>query len=411
MRPFRVSAEAAARSRRDGSTRIFLTGGTGFLGSHLTAELLGRGYGLTLLVRPSAEGEPNERMRRLLDWHGVPEDHRGRLRLVTGNLLDPGLGMDGGERRRLSKEIDEIVHCGSKTSFAERKRRDVEKTNLDGLANLLDFAAAGRCGILQFVSTAYVAGRRRGICREEIEPGGEFNNAYEESKWRAELMARDRCREEGIRLNIFRPSIVCGDSRTGRSLIFNAVYHPVRAAAFLRDLYLKDIREKGGIRARTAGVRLSLDGSIHLPLRIEVEAGTGVDIVPVDHFTSAFMALRDETPDGGIFHIASGRHTPVADIVEFSRRIFRLTGVEAVESGTRPRDSRNPIEVLFDGLVDVYLPYMRDTRIFAGDNARPVLQKKGLLCPEFDYGLFSRCMSYAVEVGWGEKLFGGRAQS
>jgi nucleoside-diphosphate-sugar epimerase len=397
------------RIRRDRTTRIFLTGGTGFLGSHLAAEFLRKGCSLTLLVRPSSEGDPEKRVRRILDWHGVPEDLR-RVRVLSGNLHRPGFGMDSEEARNLSRDIDEIVHCGSETSFAQRKSRDVENTNVGGLANLLDFAVAGRCGILQLVSTAYVAGKRRGLCREEIEPGDEFHNAYEESKWRAELMARDRCRDEGIRLNIFRPSVVCGDSRTGRSLNFNAVYHPVRAAAFLRDLYLKDIRERGGNRARIAGVRLNPDGSIHLPLRIEVEAGTGVDIVPVDHFTDAFMAIRAVAPDGGIFHIASGRHTPVADIVDFSRRFFRLTGVKAVAIGSRPAESRNALEVLFDGLVDVYRPYMRDARVFAGDNARPVLEKCGVVCPEFDFGLFSRCMAYAIEAGWGTMLFNGKAR-
>jgi nucleoside-diphosphate-sugar epimerase len=358
-----------------------------------------------VLVRPSAGIPPEERIRKLLDWHGIDGEGRGRLRVVRGDLLDPGLGLATDLRFGPLADIEEIIHCASETSFAERKRGVVEAVNLDGLSNLLEFAASRRCGIFQLVSTAYVAGKRRGVCREELASVQEFHNAYEETKWKAERLAFGFCRDCGIRLNIFRPSVVCGDSTTGRSLVFNAVYHAVRAAVLLRDLYLKDIRMKGGRRASAAGVRIAEDGSVHLPLRIGVESGTGVDIIPVDHFVSAFMILRKESQGGGIFHIAAGRPTPVAAIVDFCRRFFRLTGVEALESGSFPADGRNPLETLFDEFVEAYRPYMNDPRIFARDRTGKILKRNGLEAPEFDFGLFSRCMGYAMKTEWGARTF------
>ncbi len=405
MRKYQASAEALGNGPPGGPVRIFLTGGSGFLGSHLAAELLRRGNEVTLLVRPSGGTNAGERIRNLMDWHAVDAESRGGLRIVSGDLLNPGLGIDAEARRRLAEEIDEVIHCASETSFAERKRAEVEEVNLRGLANLLEIVATGRCRLVQLVSTAYVAGRRRGLCREELPSSPEFHNVYEETKWKAERLACEKCREEGIRLNIFRPSVVCGDSKTGRSLLFNAVYHPVRAAVFLRDLYLKDIRERGGRRADSAGIRIGPGGSVHLPLRIAVEPGTGVDIVPIDHFVAAFMALRGHSPGWGIFHIAAGRPTPVADIVGFSRRFFNLTGVEAVENGAFPAARRNPIETLFDEFVEVYRPYMNDSRVFAGDNGRPILESEGIAPPVFDFDAFSRCMSYALKTGWGARLF------
>jgi hypothetical protein len=47
---------------------------------------------------------------------------------------------------------------------------------------------------------------------------------------------------------------------------------------------------------------------------------------------------------------------------------------------------------------------MRDARVFATDASGPFLEKHALVCPEFDFDLFSKCMAYAVESGWGSRL-------
>jgi len=340
-------------------------------------------------------------MERLLDWFGLPAADRARVRVVEGEIGRPGLGIDPATRGELLATIDEIIHCASSTSFAERRRAEVEAANLVGMSRVLDFAAAGRAAAFHHISTAYVAGKVTGRCPEQPVTGREFHNVYEETKCRAEHMALSACRDAGITLTIHRPSIVYGDSRTGRSLIFNAVYYPVRTAVFIRDLYRNDIRERGGRKAAQMGVRIEADGKTFLPLRVEVAERGGIDLIPVDHFTSAFMALRENAPGGGIFHIVSGRLTPIEDLVEYSRRLFDLAGIRVC----RATDSRNPLETLFDHCLEAYEPYMRDTRVFATGNARPILEARGLACPEFDYESFRRCMSYAVEVDWGTRLF------
>lgn len=111
------------------------------------------------------------------------------------------------------------------------------------------------------------------------------------------------------------------------------------------------------------------------------------------------------SPEGGVFHLVNERNTKIGDIVAFSRRLFRLTGVEAVESRRNGGSGRNILETLFDDLTDVYRPYMRDERVFAAEGARSILEVKGIACPAFDYAVFSRCMEYAVATEWGGKLF------
>ncbi len=383
---------------------VFLTGGTGFLGSHLAAAYLRAGRRVRLLARGGKGRAAAERVRALLDWHAVPPEVRAFLTVVKGDVLLPGLGIDPAVLGDVRREGCELVHCASHTSFAESRRAEVEAVNIGGLARVLEFAGGAGVSFFHHISTAYVAGRVAGACPEETGAPAGFHNVYEETKFRGEAMARDACRRAGIGLAIYRPSIVYGDSRTGRSLAFNAVYYPVRTAVFLRKTFERDLLERGGERARPLGVRFEDGGVVRLPLRIDVGGGAGLDLVPVDHFTAAFLALSAEARDGDIFHIVNGRAKPIADIVGYAQKLFRISGVQAC----RPEDfdgiPRNALEKLYEHYLEAYGPYMKDARIFGTERSGPILERAGLRCPEFDEAVFGRCMDYAFAAGWDPAL-------
>jgi nucleoside-diphosphate-sugar epimerase len=206
-----------------------------------------------------------------------------------------------------------------------------------------------------------------------------------------------------LRAVIYRPSIVYGHSQTGRSLLFNAVYHPVKAAVFLRDVYLEDIRTRGGQRTREVGVRLAPDGTLQLPLRIEAE-GPGIDLVPVDFLTDAFAAIHALPAPAGMFHIVSGRPTPVSDIAAFTSRLFGLNGLATASPAEMAAAPRTALEAAFDQMTDVYRPYMSNGWTFAAERTTPILSAAGLTCPEFTFEVFERCMSYAVATDWGRRI-------
>jgi thioester reductase-like protein len=90
-----------------------------------------------------------------------------------------------------------------------------------------------------------VAGKTTGVCEEALVEAEQFNNVYEEPKHQAEMRVSRLCEKEGIRVNIYRPSIVYGSSKTGRSLKFNGLYYLIKALLFLKDVYEKDIRKNG----------------------------------------------------------------------------------------------------------------------------------------------------------------------
>ena len=143
-----------------------------------------------------------------------------------------------------------------------------------------------------------------------------------------------------------------------------------------------------------------------MPLRIEIGGG-GINLVPVDHCVAAFMAVFEDGLDGGIYHIASPAPTRIEDIISYTKRFFRLEGIEACGPEAFAGRPRNALEILYDSYLETYRPYMQEARTFETVNAAPMLARRGLVCPAFDDGVFARCMAYAVDVDWGAKLFAG----
>ena len=382
---------------------ILVTGGTGLLGSHIVARLLADGHNVLALARGRGELGAAQRMSRRLDWFGTPPGQRDRLEVLEGRLERPGLGLDARSAQYVRSEVDETIHCASDTSFSADKREQVERANVQGLEHLLDLLQRSRCRTLQLISTAYVAGKRTGSCPEAFGPVESFHNVYEETKYRAERIATQRCARNGIVLTVHRPSIVYGDAVTGRTFLFNALYYPVRTLHFFQKLYARDIRSGGGAKARAMGVCLEKSGELRLPLRLADPVGCGLNLIPVDHFIRAFMALRAATrQDGGVFHIVNPRSTTMAELVDFTSRFFGLTGIEVVcpdDFDTRPR---NGLELLFENHIHAYGSYMRDARIFEHSRAAAILTRDGISCPEFTSDIFTTCMQYALEVDWGK---------
>jgi nucleoside-diphosphate-sugar epimerase len=346
-----------------------------------------------------------ERIDQLFRWLGLEPEKAPQLKVIEAYLDRPGFGLDKGLYDSLADQTDKIIHCASNTSFSERKRRESEMVNIGGLRHVLDFAVKSRCSFFHHMSTAYVAGRRQGLCREEFVETRSFTNVYEETKYQGERTISQVCLDHGIRLNIYRPSIVCGDSITGRTLLFNALYYPIRAVLFFRNLFENDIKEKGGKKAGKIGVKMDGHGCIYLPIRIEAEEKGGINLIPIDYLVEAFLEIMDTCHEGGLFHIVNHKLTPIRELVDYTRRFFNVEGIEAVHPGTFDASPRNSLEILFDTYIEAYRPYMMDNRIFENRKARAVLAQKKIECPDFDFGMFSRCMNYAVESEWSQKPF------
>ncbi|HEX7299212.1 MAG TPA: SDR family oxidoreductase, partial [Solirubrobacteraceae bacterium] len=246
-----------------------------------------------------------------------------------------------------------------------------QRVNVDGTGNVLEFCLEAKD--LQrhaYVSTAYVAGAHSGAFGEDdLDVGQRFRNPYERSKFEAERLLRERA--VGLPLQVLRPSIVVGDSRTGWTSSFNVLYPPLRAFA------------SGAMPA--------------LPAR----RGSPVDVVPVDYVADAVDRLAREGPDG-TFHLVAGRNaTTVGRLVELASRYFqrpaprvfppRLYG-RLVQPLLLSRMSGGRREAL--RRMEVYFPYF-SMRVRFADRRNPPAP------PVERY--FDRLLDFAERARWGRR--------
>jgi thioester reductase-like protein len=265
---------------------VVLTGATGFVGSELLARFLERGdRHVYALVRASDDEAAAARLPK-----------HERLTAVPADIERPGLGLDQHRADAIAEDASTVVHCAASVSFdydLEKSRR----VNVDGTRHVLELAE--RCaergdGLerLSYVSTAYVAGAHRGVFTEDqLDVGQDFRNPYEQSKFEAETLIRERA--DGLPLQVLRPSIVVGDRRTGRTSSFNVLYGPLKAFA------------RGRLPA------------------IPGRRSSPVDIVPVDYVADAVHELASNGSDG-TFHLVAGENaTTVGRLLKLASRTLR----------------------------------------------------------------------------------------
>jgi nucleoside-diphosphate-sugar epimerase len=75
---------------------IALTGATGFLGSHLMATLLSKGYNIIVFGRSAKNESLEERISRLLQWFGI-DSCLDQVTCVDTDLSQDNLGIPTGE--------------------------------------------------------------------------------------------------------------------------------------------------------------------------------------------------------------------------------------------------------------------------------------------------------------------------
>lgn len=380
---------------------IALTGATGFLGSHLMAALLEQGHRVIVLGRSSGEATLNQRMYSLLKWFGI-EGLADQLEMVEIDFSKERLGLELPVYNTLCTMVDQIIHCASDTSFSEHRRQQVFESNVFSLKHILNFANDTRVEYFHYISTAYACGQGGPICKEQISPTNHFLNVYEESKAQAEKTIASFCNQHRLPYTLIRPTIVYGDSRTGRSLKFNALYYPIRSLMAIRDIYLNDIRNNGGKKSEAHGIFFDEDGYLFLPLKIVLPKSGGLNLIPVNYFVEATLRIIKNASPGAIYHLSNKAPVKLETIVSYNEAFMKMRGVEIAYAISTQGQNRNPAEELFDRYIKAYLPYMHDNRHFDRTNtdiATSILQPA-----PFTKAIFKLCMDYAVAVEWGDAL-------
>jgi len=264
-----------------------VTGGAGFIGSHLVARLLGDGWAVTILDDFSSGSLDN-----------LPGDQA--LQIIQGSVADEAVC------QRACAGIDAVFHMAGIASVAASLVDPVSThaTNLTGTVNILKAARDAGVRRVVFSSSASVYGDCERIPIDECEPV-DPQSPYASQKAGSELYCRNYRRLFGLQTVILRYFNVFGPRQSATS-------------------------------GYAAAIPIFVDAALHgKPATIFGDGRQTRDFVYVDDVARAnILAATTPEADGHTFNIASGRGTTVLDLID---SIDRAAGTRTVRHHVAPR--------------------------------------------------------------------------
>jgi long-chain acyl-CoA synthetase len=273
---------------------VLITGATGFLGTQLTQRILRETqHEILVLVRGTDEVTATQHLKRA--WWEFPEliDAIGnQIHLIKGNIAKKELALEKEEYLNLVQSVTHIIHTAADLRL-NAPLEELRETNREGTINILKLGREieENHGLDRFshVSTAYVAGGRKGIIDEgSLTDEAGFLSNYEESKYESELEVKN----SHLRVSVFRPGMIVGDSKTGYIKTFNTLYVPLR---------------------------LYLSGKQRF---IPIKPTEKINLIPIDYVADAVTRLTfDPEAEGLTFHLTAPDDSlpTVEELIKFVR--------------------------------------------------------------------------------------------
>lgn len=204
---------------------ILISGSTGFLGAHMACYLLQQSKKIRLMKRSTASLAEFEKIFNYYFKHFDPQAKDAlfkSIEWVEANILNiPQL-----EAAFLN--ITEVYHCAAMISFVQSDKPMMDKTNIEGTANMVNLSLQNKVGKFCFISS--IASIGRSIDGATIDENCKWENSklnsnYAISKYRAEMEVW-RGKEEGLNVCIVNPGVILGygDFTKGSIVLFNSVY-------------------------------------------------------------------------------------------------------------------------------------------------------------------------------------------
>lgn len=391
--------------------KIAITGVTGLLGSNLLVEIIQyfkndlKNVGLILFGRNDENDTFANRIFNIIDcdYRDIFEieqkeciDHflNENIRYIDINLCRRDLGLKNEDFEYLKKiKIDIFYHCGACTDFRNSSKvtKKLDEINIEGTKAILQLTKSLKVDQFCYVGSAYSCGLKTGnVLPDYITPDLNFRNYYEYSKLMAELEVRKFEKECSTRFKYYRTSTICGrliDSPIGFINKFDVFY--AWAAFFLR-IKMKKIINCDEI----------YNVPLELPMRINFNPNSGLNIVPVDYIAKMMLVTSVEECNEKNYHIVNMRETPHSLYISLMLRAINICGIKFLE--TMPED-KNEIENFYYKTVGaIYTPYITSDPInFQCDNIRDISEKNNIFCPLVDEVNFNLLMDFAKKKCFG----------
>ena len=337
--------------------KIFMTGFPGFIAGRLVERLAHEGARFLLLVQPALAARAREEITRLSETTGAPAEN---FRVLEGDITREDLGLSAADLDEARREATVLFHLAAVYDLAVAREVGV-RVNVEGTRNVNRFALRlPKLGRYHYVSTCYVAGRRTGLILEsELRHDAGFRNFYEETKYLAEIEVEALKSE--LPVTIHRPSVVCGDSRTGETAKYDGVYYLIN--------YL---------RMWPGALSLANIGNPDVRL----------NVVPVDFVVEAMAALASaDEAAGHTVQLADPDPLTTEELFDVISR--NLSGRESLVTLPAPvvQATLNiPLNEKVTGLPRVGVPYFFLKQTYDTARSTALLAPRGVRCPRFpDY--------------------------
>jgi nucleoside-diphosphate-sugar epimerase len=329
------------------SASVIVTGGTGLIGGEVVSSLLASGWDVHAVARGESDLEASRRIHDRIArsvHRGVP---RGRLTCQAGSVTAEDLGIHAAALDQSSV----LLHCAGETAFNDDER--CWRTNVGAAERLVELGRRLSKPLrICFVSTASVCMAPTRSCIDEATPFGGFDNGYTRSKRRAEelLLA------SGLDVVVLRPTIV----------------------------FSRGVEDRRMARAMLWVIPALIELGV-----APVDAGSRIDIIPVDYAAAAIAKLL-ELPRlrHRIYHVSAGAQR-AATCGEFQEAVARVDPrARAVRMSATFRKGAGAADRLrrrLEESISYYVPFMSADVVYSNGRLLEEAPSLGLPRKVTDY--------------------------
>ena len=170
--------------------KAFVTGGSGFVGSHVVRKLIERGYEVVALARSD---------------ESALELQKAGAKVVRGDVTDGESMRDG------MRGVDVVFHIAGWYKIGASDWMQAEKINVGGTRTVLRLAQELDIPKIVYVSSVAVFGDTGGrLVDEDYRTNGPFLSEYDRTKWLAHYKVAEPLIEQGVPIIIAMPGVAYG---------------------------------------------------------------------------------------------------------------------------------------------------------------------------------------------------------
>ncbi len=246
--------------------KVLVTGADGFIGSHLTEELVKKGYEVRAFAYYNSFNT--------WGWlDTLPEDIMKHVEVFTGDIRDPN-GV-----RTAMQGTDEVFHLAALIAipFSYHSPDSYVDTNIKGTLNVLQAARDLDVGKIMVTSTSEVYGTAQYVPIDEKHPY-QGQSPYSATKIGADRLAESFYRSFELPVAIVRPFNTYGPRQSARAVIPTIITQLLAGKTEIKLGSLTPTRDFNYVKDTAAGFIAIAESDKTIGQEINIATGTEISI-------------------------------------------------------------------------------------------------------------------------------------